>query len=67
MADQNYSARVIRLGIPDQFIEHGEQAELYEECGFSPKKIAETAIQILEEKQPVGKLNPDKLDDKKQA
>jgi len=51
MADHNYSARVIRLGIPDQFIEHGEQAELYEECGFSPKKIAETAIEILKEKK----------------
>jgi 1-deoxy-D-xylulose-5-phosphate synthase len=51
MADNNYSARVVRLGIPDNFIEHGEQAELYEECGFSPKKIAETAIDILKEKK----------------
>jgi len=51
MADHGYSARVVRLGIPDNFIEHGEQVELYEECGFSPKKIAEAAIDILKEKK----------------
>src|SRR5436190_18342158 len=27
MADNRYSARVVRLGIPDKFIEHGEQKE----------------------------------------
>jgi 1-deoxy-D-xylulose-5-phosphate synthase len=49
MADHGYSAKVTRLGIPDKFIEHGEQAELYEECGFSPGKIAESAERILKE------------------
>lgn len=47
MADHGYSAKLTRLGIPDKFIEHGEQAELYEECGFSPNKIAECAQQML--------------------
>ncbi len=47
MADNNYAAQVKRLGIPDKFIEHGEQPELYEECGFSPKQIAKTAVEIL--------------------
>jgi 1-deoxy-D-xylulose-5-phosphate synthase len=47
MGDHGYSARVVRLGIPDRFIEHGEQPELYEECGFSPKAIAASAIEIL--------------------
>lgn len=55
MADHHYSARIVRLGIPDQFIEHGEQSELYEECGFSPKKIAEAAINILKEKKQTRK------------
>jgi 1-deoxy-D-xylulose-5-phosphate synthase len=51
MADNNYSANIVRLGIPDHFIEHGEQKELYEECGFSPKKIAETVTELISEKK----------------
>lgn len=47
MSDNNYSAQVKRLGIPDNFIEHGEQSELYEECGFSPVQIAEAVEEIL--------------------
>ncbi len=51
MADHQYKADLIRLGIPDKFIEHGEQSELYEECGFSPSKIADSVIEILEVKK----------------
>ncbi len=29
MTDHGYHARIKRLGIPDRFIEHGEQKELY--------------------------------------
>jgi 1-deoxy-D-xylulose-5-phosphate synthase len=46
MADHQYTAQVVRLGIPDKWIEHGEQPQLYEECGFSPAKIAETVRTI---------------------
>ncbi len=49
MADNNYSAQVVRLGIPDEFIEHGEQNELYTECGFSPEEIAKATKEILTE------------------
>jgi 1-deoxy-D-xylulose-5-phosphate synthase len=41
MADHQYSAKVIRLGIPDRLVEHGEQPELHKECGFDPESIAE--------------------------
>jgi 1-deoxy-D-xylulose-5-phosphate synthase len=51
MADHNYSAQMKRLGIPDHFIEHGEQKELYEECGFSPKLIAEAVVELITEKK----------------
>jgi 1-deoxy-D-xylulose-5-phosphate synthase len=51
MADNNYNAHVKRLGMPDHFIEHGDQKELYEECGFSPKQIAETVVELLSEKK----------------
>ncbi len=40
MADNGYSASVTRLGIPDKFIEHGEQPELWAECGYDAKSIA---------------------------
>jgi 1-deoxy-D-xylulose-5-phosphate synthase len=41
MADHQYSAKVIRLGIPDRVIEHGEQPELYKECQYDAESIAE--------------------------
>ncbi|MES2591613.1 MAG: 1-deoxy-D-xylulose-5-phosphate synthase [Bacteroidota bacterium] len=46
MADNNYQAQVKRLGIPDKYIEHGEQKELYAECGFDTLSIVATAIEI---------------------
>lgn len=42
MADNNYSANVVRLGIPDKIIEHGEQPELWRECGFDSDGIVKT-------------------------
>lgn len=47
MADQNYSAQVVRLGIPDQYIHHGTQKELWADCGFDSKAIEETAERLL--------------------
>jgi 1-deoxy-D-xylulose-5-phosphate synthase len=40
MCDNSYSAVVKRLGIPDYFVEHGTQEELYRECGFDTASIA---------------------------
>jgi 1-deoxy-D-xylulose-5-phosphate synthase len=40
MADHNYKAKVIRLGIPDHIVEHGEQSELHKECGYDSAAIA---------------------------
>jgi 1-deoxy-D-xylulose-5-phosphate synthase len=48
MVDNGYSAQVKRLGIPDDVIEHGEQIELHQECGFDPAGIAE-AVRALSE------------------
>ncbi len=47
MSDHNYSAQIKRLGIPDRFIEHGTQTELYTECGFDKQGIFNTAIDLL--------------------
>jgi 1-deoxy-D-xylulose-5-phosphate synthase len=48
MADNNYSATVKRLGIPDQFIEHGTQQELYNECFYDVAAIKETVKSLVQ-------------------
>jgi 1-deoxy-D-xylulose-5-phosphate synthase len=39
MVDNNFQAKIIRLGIPDRIVEHGEQKELHKECGFDKNAI----------------------------
>ncbi|GAA4521142.1 1-deoxy-D-xylulose-5-phosphate synthase [Sphingobacterium thermophilum] len=39
MSDHNYKAEVVRLGIPDEIIEHGEQEELWRLCGYDFSSI----------------------------
>lgn len=48
MADNHYTAEVKRLGIPDRIIEHGEQLELHDECGFGPDGIEDAVLALLE-------------------
>lgn len=49
MIDNNYSASITRLGIPDRFIEHGEQKELYDECHFDTEAIKNAVRQQVGE------------------
>ncbi len=51
MMDNNYSAKIVRLGIPDKIIEHGEQLELHAECGYDPAHIAETVKKLIVQKK----------------
>jgi 1-deoxy-D-xylulose-5-phosphate synthase len=46
MADNNYNAQVVRLGIPDVFVEHGDQPELWAECGYDADSIASQVKRI---------------------
>ncbi len=46
MADNKYSAKVIRLGIPDKYLHHGTPAELYAECGFDVNGIIESVRKL---------------------
>lgn len=39
MTDHHYHAEIFRMGIPDEFIEHGTQRELYQTCGFDEEGI----------------------------
>jgi 1-deoxy-D-xylulose-5-phosphate synthase len=46
MADHQYKANVIRLGIPDEMIEHGEQPELWKLCGYDTAALIKTVKKI---------------------
>jgi len=39
MADNGYNSKIIRLGVPDRFIEHGTRSELLAECGIDVNGI----------------------------
>ncbi len=54
MVDQKYQAEVIRLGIPDEYIHHGTQEELWADCRFDAQSIIQTISTIF-------KLNQEKI------
>jgi 1-deoxy-D-xylulose-5-phosphate synthase len=47
MVRHRYGSTFRMLGIPDEFIEHGTQRQLYRECGFDPEGIASAVREIL--------------------
>ncbi len=53
MVQNAYSAKVNMLGIPDGFVEHGTQPELYAECGYDAAAIKTAVIEYLSEPAPV--------------
>ncbi|MHA8083856.1 1-deoxy-D-xylulose-5-phosphate synthase [Aquirufa sp. A-Brett2-15D] len=59
LVDHSYTSKLIRLGVPDEIIEHGEQKELYALCGIDAAGIL---VKILANSsvQPV-KNNPKAL------
>ncbi len=46
MTDHLYSATVVRLGIPDQFVEHGDRNLLIHELGYDAQAIAAAARKL---------------------
>lgn len=47
MSENNYQVQVERMGIPDQFVEHGTPNELYEMLELDTKSICEKIIEKL--------------------
>lgn len=47
MVDNDYQSKVLRLGIPDEVIEHGTQMELHAACGFDPDGLYLSAKRLL--------------------
>ena len=46
MNDNNYSPRIIRLGLSDKFVEHGTVDELFEACGLNKDAIKKGIYQL---------------------
>lgn len=49
MGDHGYAAHVRRLGVPDRWVEHGTQAELYAECQYDAPAIKTAAMEMVQE------------------
>ena len=47
MVENNFTARLKMLGIPDRFIEHGTPEDLYKECGIDTNGIVNSVMEIL--------------------
>ena len=48
--EHHYPVHVTRLGVPDRFISHGTQQELYRECGFDADGICRAVKKVLSQK-----------------
>jgi len=53
MAEHGYNSELKMLGMPDTIVEHGEQSELYAECGYDSKGIVNAVRAFIETAQPV--------------
>ena len=47
MADQKYASEVVRLGIPDVYVHHGTQEELWADVGIDKVAIVKTIKKML--------------------
>jgi 1-deoxy-D-xylulose-5-phosphate synthase len=47
MVDNGYHSKVVRLGVPDIYIHHGTQAELYAEAGFDATAMIRKAKELV--------------------
>ncbi len=53
MVDNNYKSELVRLGVPDEFINHGTQQQLYTECYFDIGAIKESVHKLIVRKSQV--------------
>ena len=58
MAEHGYRAQIVRLGIPDRFIEHGTQRQLYAECGFDEEGIIQCITRLASQNRITAETLP---------
>lgn len=49
--DKNYKNDILRIGLPDKYVEHGTQAQLHEILGIDPKGIAAKVKEFIKGKK----------------
>jgi 1-deoxy-D-xylulose-5-phosphate synthase len=54
---QVFPHRFHRVGLPDQFIEHGAVAKLRQKFGLNAEAIVDIAMDMAVAKEPAGRLN----------
>lgn len=47
ITENAYGNKLTKLGVPDKFISHGTQSELYKECGYDSEAIYKTVLNLL--------------------
>ena len=47
MADHGYTPTIRRIGIPDQFIQHGSIKELHQLCGIDSTSVENILLSLL--------------------
>ncbi|WP_036897424.1 1-deoxy-D-xylulose-5-phosphate synthase [Prevotella sp. S7 MS 2] len=53
MADHGYTPRIVRLGVPDSFVEHGEVDELKALCGLDIGSIVAEISGLLQQEETI--------------
>ncbi|MDR2281983.1 MAG: 1-deoxy-D-xylulose-5-phosphate synthase [Sphingobacterium sp.] len=48
MADHKYTANLVRLGIPDEIVDHGEQPELWRLCNYDANAVIEVCRKLMQ-------------------
>ena len=51
MVDHGYAAKVVRLGVPDRFVDHGSQEQLWAECGYDADAIVASVTEMIAQPQ----------------
>jgi 1-deoxy-D-xylulose-5-phosphate synthase len=55
--DKNYKNDILRIGIPDKFIDHGTQAELHKQISIDPMGIVSQILSFLKKSKSTEKVS----------
>jgi 1-deoxy-D-xylulose-5-phosphate synthase len=51
MSENGYTSQLVRMGIPDSFVEQGTPEQQHALCGYGPEGILNTLITMVEPKK----------------
>jgi 1-deoxy-D-xylulose-5-phosphate synthase len=53
LSDAGIPARILRIGLPDEYVTHGTPKLLHEEVGFTPERVVERVLAAVAERPKV--------------